>query len=102
MIGFVCLVVNGTIIDLIAYGMTPLALIAPFAGLTIIFSSVIAVVGWVSKKETIDSAQWTAILIVVSGIAIVSSAGPHDSQRVTRDNVMMHLSENSFIIFAST
>lgn len=31
-LGFVLLVVNATAIDLIAYGITPLSLIAPFAG----------------------------------------------------------------------
>eukprot|EP00966_Prymnesium_polylepis_P221478 5123233-Prymnesium_polylepis.1 len=31
MLGFLFLVVNATVIDLIAYGITPLSLIAPFA-----------------------------------------------------------------------
>ena len=31
-LGFLLLVINATAIDLLAYGITPLSLIAPFAG----------------------------------------------------------------------
>jgi len=100
MLGFIFLVVNATLIDLVAYGMTPLALIAPFAGLTIIFSTLLALSGWLSQKEQVDTRQWVSIAVIVAGVTCVSSAGPHSSQDVTEENIGIHLLSEPFVIFA--
>ena len=49
--GFVLLVVNAIWIDIIAFSITPMALIAPFAGMTIVFTLLISATGCVTKRE---------------------------------------------------
>lgn len=73
--GFVFLVVNATIIDLFAYAITPLSLIAPFAGLTMVFTLILARFGLVSGvEEPLSRSQVIATVLVVVGVTIVSVA----------------------------
>jgi len=76
-LGFLLLVVNATAIDLIAYGITPLSLIAPFAGLTIVFSTLIAATGLLTERELPTPRSFVATLLVLAGVTIVSVFGPH-------------------------
>ena len=68
--------VNATAFDIIAYGMTPLSMIAPFAGLTIVFSSLLAWTGLLTKREqlTPSGAAATAELLKSSA----QEFGPSD------------------------
>jgi len=76
-LGFFLLVVNATAIDLIAYGITPLSLIAPFAGLTIVFSSLLAATGCLIEREVPSARGAMATLLVLTGVTIVSVFAPH-------------------------
>ena len=73
LLGFLFLVVNATIIDLIAYGITPLSLIAPFAGLTMVTN-----VPFYSFKDMHmkKSVPFATLVLVALGIAAVNIDPP--------------------------
>jgi len=99
--GFVFLVVNATFIDLAAYPMTPLAVIAPFAGLTIIFGTLLTQSGWVCAKEHITVEQWVSIAIVVSSVVAITTSGPRGSDELSAANIRFHLFSLRFEIFSA-
>ena len=72
MLGFIFLVVNATVLDLIAYGLIPLAIIAPFAGLTMVFSLILAVSGLLHERESLSITQGFAALLVIIGVVVAS------------------------------
>jgi len=93
-VGFVLLVVNATAFDIIAYGMTPLSMIAPFAGLTIVFSSLLAWTGLLTKREQLTPSGAAATVLVIGGITGVSVFGPRGDGspsvlRLTADSVAL-------------
>lgn len=99
-LGFVLLVVNGTSLDLIAYSITPLAIIAPFSALTIVFTTMLAQAGLFGCREVVTRTQAFAIAVVCAGVTTMSLAGPHSSKQVTPDNVEYLLYRRPFVIFA--
>lgn len=99
-LGFIFLVVNATAIDMIAYSLMPLALVAPFSGLTIVFSTLLVQSGFLSVREDISRTKWVAIFIVCVGVATISVCGPRSSQELTENNINTHLSSVQLEIFA--
>ena len=53
-IGFIFLIVNASVIDVFAFSLAPITLIAPFTGVTIVFTSWLASSGVLFVKETLD------------------------------------------------
>merc|ERR1719440_48101 len=53
MCGFFLLIVNASLLDMLAYSLMPLALMAPFSGVTIVFSTILAQGGWFTAQEEI-------------------------------------------------
>ncbi|KAL1496361.1 hypothetical protein AB1Y20_016317 [Prymnesium parvum] len=100
MLGFLFLVVNATIIDLIAYGITPLSLIAPFAGLTMVFSLLLARSGWCYVHESMSETQLVGATLVLVGVTTVSTFGPHSSDEPTMEDIFDDFNDPSFISFA--
>jgi len=80
--GFFFLVVNATVIDLVAFSLTPLSLIAPFAGMTIVFSALLAASGLVSggQKEVIGRLDALVIGIILLGVTTASLFGPRSPE----------------------
>ena len=99
--GFIFLVVNATVIDLIAYGLVPLALIAPFAGLTMFFSLCLAASGLIHKREALSTRHVLGSVLVVSGVTVASTFGPHANGDVSSMSEVLALFGNaSFVAFA--
>ena len=101
LLGFLFLVVNATIIDLIAYGITPLSLIAPFAGLTMVFSLMLARSGLFGVHESLTERQIVGTAFVILGVTTVSVFGPHSSDEPTMAEIFDDFSNPTFIMFAS-
>mmetsp|Transcript_55312 Transcript_55312/g.89448 ORF Transcript_55312/g.89448 Transcript_55312/m.89448 type:complete len:327 (+) Transcript_55312:59-1039(+) len=94
--GFLFLFVNATVIDLMIFSVTPLAVIAPFSGLTIVFSTLLAHFGYVTAKEDISASQWKAISAVCIGVFTISVSGPRASGEVSNGNIQELVFSRSF------
>ena len=78
--GFMFLVVNATVIDIFAYAMLPLAIIAPFAGLNIVFSTLLAATGLLHVREPLMRSDVALIALTVAGVTTVSICGPREDE----------------------
>ena len=99
MLGFLFLVVNATVLDLIAFGLIPLALISPFSGLTMVFSLCLAASGLLHSPERISYEQAKGCGLVLLGLTVASVCGPHASARgaETMPVLLEHFSAPAFI-----
>ena len=102
MLGFIFLVVNATVLVLIEYGLIPLAIIAPFAGLTMVFSLILAVSGLLHERESLSITQGFAALLVIIGVVVASHFGPHSSANVdSMDEILRDFHDGHFLAFAA-
>jgi multidrug transporter EmrE-like cation transporter len=72
LLGFLFLVVNASVIDIFAFSLAPITLIAPFTGVTIVFTSWLATT---FLKETLDAWDATSTGITLAGVTITSIYG---------------------------
>jgi len=77
--GIFLFVVTAAGLDIIVFGITPLSLIAPFAGLTIVVSFVFATIGVCGVRETPTKTSLVAVALITAGVTICSIFGPHDN-----------------------
>ena len=63
-------------LDIIVFAITPLSLIAPFAGLTIVVSFFLASLGCCGVKETPSSVSLVAVVLITIGVTVCSIFGP--------------------------
>ncbi len=102
LVGFFLLAVCATTVDVIVLGLLPLSVIAPFAGLTIVFSILLAASGWVTaEKEQVSRADAGAVVLVLAGVSLVSSFGPRDGTTPTLDALVRGYSSLRFALFAA-
>jgi len=88
-----------SILDLVAFALTPLSIIAPIGGVAIIASVLFARYGCAGEPETVCAVQWAAIVAVVSGVAIVTTCGPHPEPVLNTTVVLDHFHEASFMLY---
>lgn len=100
-LGCTSLIVNATVMETLALALAPLSLLAPFAGCTIVFSTLLARCGAISAQESVHGTRWAAIGVTLVGVTIVSLYGPHDGVEVTEDNVYALLSGRAFVVFGA-
>jgi len=74
--GLLLFVVTAAVLDSIVFAVTPLALIAPFAGLTIVVSFALATLGCCGVSEPATKTAAAAVLLIVLGVTICSIFGP--------------------------
>ena len=100
-IGFLLLVVTATAVDLVAFGMLPLSMIAPFAGLTIAFSLLLAASGLLGAPEPLQGRDIACMALILAGITIVSTYGPHTSAELGYEELLANFTNRGFMAFAS-
>ena len=66
--GFFCLGILATTVEVIALGTLPLSVVAPFAGLTIVFSLLLAATGSVTRPERLRRADAVSVALVLAGV----------------------------------
>jgi hypothetical protein len=102
--GFFFLVVNATIIDLVAFALTPLSLIAPFAGMTIVFSALLAASGLITGgvKEVIERLDMLVIGIILAGVTTVSLFGPRspEGDPPNMETMLTYFYNPPFVLFS--
>lgn len=65
-----------SILDLLAFALAPLSIIAPLGGIAIVSSVLLARLGCAGKREDVTLLQWVCIWAVVGGVAVVDVYGP--------------------------
>lgn len=86
-----------TALDCVAFALTPLAIIAPIGGVTIVASVLFAHYGCAGEREYVSWAQWVAIATVVGGVAMVDVYGPHPEPVLNSTVVLSHFHDEAFI-----
>jgi len=76
LIGLFGATILNTILDGIAFSMTPLSLIAPMQGLSIAMTVSIAALGIVGPKESVSPMQWRGMGYTIVGFVMCAWNGP--------------------------
>ena len=101
-IGTLILLGNSAVVDLITFSLLPISMIAPFAGLTIVFSLIIASTGCLGPKETITLTDAMHISLVLIGVTVVSLFGPQSGVAEVRyEQIMSEFKSAGFILYAA-
>lgn len=88
-------------LSMIALGMAPLAILSPVFGLAIVFSAVLARLGWVpGVHETLSYAEWLSIAMVVTGIGLCSAYGPSSEDELPFDEIGGYFGRPAFLSYA--
>ena len=69
-VGVVFLIVNASVIDVIAFSLAPLTLVAPFSGVTIVLTTWLASSGLLFVKETVDTHDIISTALALVGVPI--------------------------------
>lgn len=77
--GFFLSTVLLAVMDSIAYALTPLSLIAPFAGLTIVWSALLSSLGWFGFNEHLTRSDLSCTALVITGVTLVSVSASHNN-----------------------
>ena len=87
--------------DSIAYSMTPLSLIAPFAGLTMVWSALLAHVGCFGFRERLTRTDVACTALVLAGVTLVTSVGAHGDPDPTVAELQADFSSPLFLCYAA-
>ena len=100
MIGFLLLGVFATAVEVAVLGVLPLSVVAPFAGLTIVFSLLLASSGLLTTPaESLSRADIMCIALVLLGVTLVSAFGPHDSGAPSLAVLIVAYTRARFVVF---
>jgi len=98
MLGFLCLAVVQTVCDAMSLSLLPLSVVAPFAGLTIVFSCLLAASGCCGEAEAIGTTDLIGGAATLVGIGAVSTFAPHEAKEVTLAEASSSLIEPAFAV----
>jgi hypothetical protein len=99
--GFLLLGVFATVVEVAVLGVLPLSVVAPFAGLTIVFSLLLASSGLLtSPPESLSRPEVGCIGLVLLGVTAVSAFGPHDAGAPSLETLLAAYSSARFATFA--
>mmetsp|Transcript_28605 Transcript_28605/g.92380 ORF Transcript_28605/g.92380 Transcript_28605/m.92380 type:complete len:485 (+) Transcript_28605:17-1471(+) len=110
-IGFCFLGVLTTVFDIYVLGILPLAIVAPFAGMTIVFTLLIASSGLLSTHERLSCTDAAGSALIILGVTLVSIFGPGAEQgggggstagEAGTDDELTAFSKPLFAIFAGS
>lgn len=99
--GFFFTTVVLSVTDSIAYSLTPLSLIAPLAGLTMIWSALLAATGCFGFRELLTKTDVMCIFFVLTGVTLISTNGTHADDDLSLDVLRDDFYNPVFIVFAS-
>ena len=88
-----------TSLDCVAFALTPLVIVAPIGGITIVASVLLARFGLAGEYEYVSWEQWVAILAVVGGVALIDVFGPHPEPVLNTTTVLEHFHNEAFLAY---
>lgn len=97
-LGFLLLGVCATAVDVVVLKLLPLSIIAPFAGLTIVFSMLIASTGVLFPPELMSQRDLLSTLVVVLGLAIIGASSPPSGDTPSVTEITRALSSGTFVL----
>lgn len=103
-LGFLFLAVLATIVEGTVLTLVPLAIVAPFAGVTILFNMFIASTGCISAKVPLSKSNLMGGIVTVAGVGLVSLFGPNGEQAersLSFSAVLRALVDPHFMLFIS-
>lgn len=86
-----------TSLDIVAFALAPLAVIAPIGALTIVVSVMLSRTSLAGKPESVLPIQWIAIFFVVFGVVLVDVYGPHPEPHFNTSQVLHQFHRSAFI-----
>merc|ERR1719352_1629715 len=92
------IVINASLLDIVAFAVTPLSLIAPFAGLTIVFSVVLVGMGCFGVRETPTTFGVVSVGLIVFGVTMAATFGPHEDRALRPADMQLILDEHPGIL----
>ena len=99
--GFLFLMTNAMVIDVIAFSLAPLSLVAPFSGITIVFTTWLASSGLLFIKETVDVYDVTSTCVALVGVTLTSIFGPHVSDVHDASELYSYMTKPGFRAFVA-
>mmetsp|Transcript_45367 Transcript_45367/g.151319 ORF Transcript_45367/g.151319 Transcript_45367/m.151319 type:complete len:406 (-) Transcript_45367:141-1358(-) len=99
-LGIALLLISAAGLAPAALALLPLAMVAPFGGVTIVFSALLAATGVCKVREPLSRAQIVFILAITAGVTLVSFFGPKEEREVDTDILEKHFKETAFLAFA--
>ena len=100
MLGFGCMI-GAVPCTVSALSLIPLSLAAPFSGLTIIFSLLLAATGVLTERELLSPTEVGCTVLVLCGVSMVALFGPQSSGEAPPDVVLERFESAEFAIFAA-
>lgn len=97
--GMTMIVINASVLDIVAFAVTPLSLIAPFAGLTIVFSVVLVGMGCFGVRETPTTFGIVSVGLIVFGVTMAATFGPHEDRALRTTDMQLILDEHPGIFW---
>ena len=88
-----------TSLDCVAFALTPLVIVAPIGGITIVTSVLLARFGVAGDYEYVSWEQWVAIIAVVGGVALIDVFGPHPEPVLNTTTVLEHFHNEAFLAY---
>lgn len=88
-VGFLFLGVFATTLEAVVFSLVPLTTVAPFAGLTIVFSLMLATSGLITSREQLQPTEVGGAALVVVGVMLVGAFGPRDT--IVGDGALEHV-----------
>ena len=71
-LGLFSFISNAVFLDAVIYMTTPIVIIAPLNALGLVFSTLLAAVGFLVPKERLPKVGWMAMVVIVAGVVIAS------------------------------
>ena len=84
-LGIALLLISAAGLAPAALALLPLAMVAPFGGVTIVFSALLAATGVCKVREPLSRAQIVFILAITAGVTLVSFFGPKEEKVITTE-----------------
>ena len=103
-LGFLFLAILATAVEGVVLTLVPLTIVAPFAGLTILLSMLLAATGCISAQVPLRAADGCGGVLTVAGVGLVSFFGPNDAHAdasLTFTSVLAALSNPHFMTFVT-
>ena len=99
--GFGLLLTNALFIDVAALSLAPLSLVAPFSGVTILFTAWFAASGLLYVRERVTTADFAFTTIALAGVSLASAFGPHGSDAADVHELRANAQRPAFRVFVT-
>eukprot|EP00930_Biecheleria_cincta_P099138 TRINITY_DN90784_c0_g1_i1.p1 TRINITY_DN90784_c0_g1~~TRINITY_DN90784_c0_g1_i1.p1 ORF type:complete len:425 (-),score=46.59 TRINITY_DN90784_c0_g1_i1:248-1522(-) len=99
-VAFSLFIFNSVILDAIIYALVPLAIIAPITALGLVFVNIGVAHGIFVPNQQISAKGVFANVLIVFGIVLASSCGPHSNSTPTIEMMYARARSPSFLCYA--